>query len=414
LSFAALKPSELSLGIRLAAVLALRMLGLFLVLPVFMVLAADIPGYTPALAGLAIGVYGLTQAILQQPVGRLSDHWGRRRVMWAGLAVFSAGGVVAALAPSMAWMIAGRALQGCGAIAGVTLAFAADVTHRDRRSVVMAMIGMGIGASFLLSIVVSVPLAALMGLRGLFWLTAALGMLGMLLLVGAPAGRPEPAQLMDDPPPPKAASREGVPVPAGVPPRADVAHEKSTTADIWPLAISVFFLHALMTVFFVVLPGSLIDRYGLELPRHWLVYVPTMLASAILVFPLLRRLAGQHRESMALPWAFAGLGLALALFALPLPMPGLLLGATVFFLGFNLLEASMPALVSHLTHATGRGRKMGVYTTFQFLGAFAGGALGGWSLDHAGGTATMWVAAFAALAWATYLGRWKRAYSPAI
>jgi MFS family permease len=394
--FADLEPSELRLGARLAAVLALRMLGLFLVLPVFMVLAADIPGFTPALAGLAIGMYGLTQAILQQPVGRLSDHWGRRRVMWLGLAVFSAGGAVAALAPTMGWLIAGRALQGCGAIAGVTLAFAADETRRDRRSVIMAMIGMGIGASFLLSIVLSVPLAAVLGLRGLFWLTSALGVMGMLLLVGAPAGRPGgPSEVSD-------------------PSLGEVLHAVSESGGIWPLAISVFFLHALMTVFFVVLPGSLIARYGLELPQHWLVYVPAMVASAILVFPLLRRLAARGQESVALPWAFAGLGVALAAFALPLPMSGLLLGATVFFLAFNLLEASMPALASHLANAAGRGRKMGVYTTFQFLGAFVGGALGGWLLDSAGDTVTLWLAAAAAACWGAYLSRAKTVHGTAV
>jgi MFS family permease len=385
LSFAALESSELRLGIKLAGVLALRMLGLFLVLPVFMVLAADVPGYTPALAGLAIGIYGLTQAILQQPVGRLSDHWGRRRVMLAGLAVFSAGGVVAALAPTMAWLIAGRALQGCGAIAGVTLAFAADETHRDRRSVVMAMIGMGIGASFLLSIILSVPLAALLGLRGLFWLTSGLGVLGMLMLINAPAGRPSPDGA--------AANTAG----------GEVLQEATDSGSVWPLAISVFFLHALMTLFFVILPGKLIQHYELQLPQHWLVYVPTMLVSAVLVFPMLRKLAARNREPAALPWAFVGLGAALALFALPVPLPALLAGATLFFLAFNLLEASMPALVSHLTDAAGRGRKMGVYTTFQFLGAFAGGALGGWLLDRAGASMTLWLAALAALAWGGWL-----------
>ena len=139
MSFASLHRTELKLGLKLAGILALRMLGLFLVLPVFMVLAAEVPGYTPALAGLAIGIYGLTQAVLQQPVGWLSDHWGRRRVMLLGLGVFAAGGVVAAMAPSMLWLIIGRGLQGCGAIAGVALAFAADHTRPEKRSLIMAM-----------------------------------------------------------------------------------------------------------------------------------------------------------------------------------------------------------------------------------------------------------------------------------
>lgn len=373
MSFASLQSEELSLGLKLAGVLALRMLGLFLVLPVFMVLATEVPGYSPALAGLAIGVYGLTQAVLQQPVGWLSDHLGRRRVMMLGLGVFVAGGVVAAMAPSMGWLVAGRALQGCGAIAGVALAFAADHTRPEKRSLIMAMIGMGIGASFLLSIILSVPLASWIGLRGLFWFTAGLGLVGMFLLTGVPA---------DD------ESRE------------DNLQEPGVSGAIWPLALSVFLLHALMTLFFVVLPGSLIERYGLSLSKHWTVYAPTMLLSAVLVFPLLRKLAEKNLEEIAVRWSFLGLGGAMLLFALPIPMAMVFAAAVLFFLAFNLLEAAMPSLASRLAATAGRGRKMGVYTTFQFLGAFAGGACGGWSLDRLGGEGTLWIAAVIAIVWA--------------
>jgi len=375
LSFASLHRTELKLGLKLAGILALRMLGLFLVLLVFMVLAAEVPGYTPALAGLAIGIYGLTQAVLQQPVGWLSDHWGRRRVMLLGLGVFAAGGVVAAMAPSMLWLIIGRGLQGCGAIAGVALAFAADHTRPEKRSLIMAMIGMGIGASFLLSIILSVPLASLLGLQGLFWFTAALGLLGMVLLAGAP---------------PDGHDRE------------DSPHEEGEGGYIWPLAVSVFLLHTLMTLFFVVLPGTLIRSYEMPLSSHWMVYAPTMLLSAILVFPLLRALAERQREQVALRWAFVGLGVAMAVFALSLPVWALFAGATLFFLAFNVLEAAMPSLVSRLSAASGRGRKMGVYTTFQFLGAFAGGALGGWLLEHTSSTTTLWAAAAISLLWGVF------------
>jgi MFS family permease len=349
------------------------MLGLFLILPVFMVMAVEIPGYSAAMAGLAIGIYGLTQAVLQQPVGWLSDRWGRRRVMLLGMGVFVMGGVVAALAPSMAWLVAGRALQGCGAIAGVALAFAADHTRPEKRSLIMAMIGMGIGASFLLSIIVSVPLASWIGLRGLFWFTAGLGLLGVFLLSGVPADEERPA-----------IGRQ----------------ESAESGPIWPLAVSVFFLHALMTLFFVVLPGSLVAQYGLPLSRHWAVYAPTMLLSAVLVFPLLRKLADKGLEGRAVRWSFVGLGVAMLLFGLSLPMPAVFATAVLFFLAFNLLEATMPSLVSRLSAASGRGRKMGVYTTFQFLGAFAGGACGGWSLDVFGSGTTLWAAASVALLWA--------------
>jgi len=373
LSFSQLESSELRLGLTLGAVIGTRMLGLFLVLPVFMLLATGVPGYTPALAGLAIGVYGLTQALLQQPFGWLSDHWGRRRVILLGLVLFITGSVSAALAETMTALIAGRALQGCGAIAGVTLAFAADHTHPDRRSTVMALIGMGIGAAFLVSIMLSVPLATAVGLNGLFWVTAGLGVIGVLLVLRSPGGRPE---------------------------RVEFLQEKGLVKGIWPLCISVFFLHALMTLLFVVLPGLLVDRQALDLPQHWKIYVPTMLISALLVFPSLRIIAARRFEQRCLPWAFAALSIPFALFYRELSMPLLVLVAILYFLAFNLLEALMPSMVSRLTSESGRGRQMGLYTTFQFLGAFAGGVSGGWLLQLAGPEETMLFAAIACISWA--------------
>ena len=373
MSFSQLEPSELRLGLTLGAVIGTRMLGLFVVLPVFMLLATDVPGYTPALAGLAIGVYGLTQALLQQPFGWLSDHWGRRRVILIGLVLFIAGSAFAALAETMSALIAGRALQGCGAIAGVTLAFAADHTHPDRRSTVMALIGMGIGAAFLVSIMLSVPLATALGLSGLFWLTSGLGVIGVLLVLKSPGGIPE---------------------------RVEFLQEKGVAAGIWPLCISVFFLHALMTLLFVVLPGLLVDRQALELSQHWKIYVPTMLLSAVLVFPSLRIIAARQLERKCLPWAFVALSIPFALFYREMSMTLLVLVAILYFLAFNLLEAVMPSMVSRLTSEMGRGRQMGLYTTFQFLGAFAGGVSGGWLLQITGPEQTMLFAALACFSWA--------------
>jgi len=373
LLFGHLESKELRLALRLTAVVAMRMLGLFLVLPVFMLLAVDLPGYTPALAGVAIGVYGLTQAMLQQPFGRLSDYWGRRRVILLGLALFIAGSVVAATAGSLYALIAGRALQGCGAIAGVTLAFAADHTRAAQRPTVMALIGMGIGAAFLLSIMVSVPLASAFGLRGLFWLTGLFGVVAVLLVLGTPGGRPE---------------------------RPESLQDSGTPAGILPLCISVFLLHALMTLFFVVLPGLLVERHALELTDHWKVYVPTMLVSALLVFPMLRLFSGRNLENRVLVWAFVALAASFILFGSELGWPALVFTAILYFAAFSLLEAVMPAMVSHLAPETGRGRKMGLYTSFQFLGAFAGGAAGGWLLQVVGPGRTLAAAAGASLLWA--------------
>ena len=379
--FGQLDSLELRTGLTLAGVVAFRMLGLFMILPVFMLLAADMPGFSPAKAGLAVGIYGLTQAILQQPFGRLSDRFGRRPVMLAGLVLFAAGGVVAALADSMGMLIAGRALQGCGAIAGVALAFAADHTRAQNRSVIMAIIGMGIGASFLLSMMISVPLSTLLGLSGLFWLTAVMGIMGMLLVFSLPA-----AQVT----------------------REEVLQESGHSATIWPFALSVCLLHAVMTLLFVVLPGMLVSQLGFELEYHWRIYVPSMLGSVVLVFPLLRRIAARNQESSALPLAFLALGGAMGLMSLGGSLAAVMLFTLIFFLAFNLLEAAMPSMVSQLTGTTGRGQKMGLYTTFQFLGAFLGGLGGGWLLGFSGDVVTLSVAGLLCVLWAIAMLLWLK------
>ncbi len=379
--FGQLDSVELRTGLTLAGVIAFRMLGLFMILPVFMLLAADMPGFSPAKAGLAVGIYGLTQAALQQPFGKLSDRFGRRPVMLAGLALFAVGGVVAALSESMEMLIAGRALQGCGAIAGVALAFAADHTRAQNRSVIMAIIGMGIGASFLLSMMISVPLSTLLGLNGLFWLTAVLGVMGMLLVLSLPAA---------------AVTKE------------EVLQESGHSTTIWLFAFSVFLLHAVMTLLFVVLPGMLVSQFGFELEYHWRIYVPSMLGSVLLVFPLLRRMAARQQEYSAMPLAFLALGVALGLMSLGGSLAAMTAFALVFFFAFNLLEAVMPSMVSRLTSTTGRGRKMGVYTTFQFLGAFAGGLGGGWLLGLSGDVVTLSVAGLFCALWAVAMLLWLR------
>jgi len=364
---------ELRLAFTLSGVIALRMLGLFLILPVFMVMARDIPGFTPQLGGLAVGIYGLMQALLQQPFGWLSDRWGRRPVLLLGMGLFALGGILAAQADSMYGLVFGRIVQGCGAIAGVAMAFAADYTRPEKRPLTMAIIGMGIGGSFLVSMVASVPLANLLGLRGLLALTSVLGVLGMVLVLTTPGGKTRSVVVE--------------------------SHSLESTMPLRLLALSVFLLHTVMTLLFVVLPGLLVGRHAFALAEHWKLYFPTMVASVLLMLPVLRWMGVRKTETTVLPWAFGLLGVALILLAQGFGiawMAGLMI---VYFLGFNLLEATMPALVARVTGSTGRGRKMGLYSTFQFLGAFSGGLGGGLLLANFGGAFALALAGCICLAW---------------
>lgn len=378
--------TELRYAATLSAVIALRMLGLFLILPVFMLLAADIRGFTPQSAGLAMGIYGLTQALLQQPFGWLSDRWGRRPVLLMGLGLFALGGVMAALAESMPALIAGRALQGCGAIAGVAMALAADVTRPQRRPLVMAMIGIGIGGSFLASMALSVPLAMLLGLGGLFWLTVAFALAGVALVLTVPGS---PPRLVEEP---------------GAP--------QFSILPVWLLSLSVFLLHAVMTLLFVTLPPMLVDDFGLPLAAHWKLYVPTMFLSVLIMLPVLRRVGASLSEQRLLPWAFVALAGSVGLLPLGGAWPTLAALITVYFLGFNLLEAGMPALLSRLTGSRGRGRRMGLYSTFQFLGAFCGGVVGGSLLGSVGSASALAGAGAVCLGWGVLLRLLSKRFFP--
>ena len=351
----------------LALVFAARMLGLFLVLPVFALEAARYPGGDdPAWIGLAMGIYGLTQGVLQIPYGTASDRFGRKRVILIGLAVFAAGSFLAAAAPSLFWLIVGRSLQGAGAVSAAVTALLADQTRDEVRTKAMAMVGASIGLMFALSLVAAPLLAGLGGLPLLFGLTGLLA-LGCMAVV-AWWTPPEPAEH-------KSSGR----------PRGGLGLVLRH-AGLLRLDVGVFVLHAVQLAMWVAIPALLVQA-GLDKDRHWTVYLPTVLASfvvmALTLFPLERR--GYLR---AVFLASVGLltlvQLALALLADRPSVAGLALVLFLFFCAFNVLEASQPSMASRLAPPQARGAALGVYNTLQSLGFFVGGAVGGWITKHVG------------------------------
>lgn len=369
----------------LAMIFALRMLGLFLVLPVFALEAAKYPGGNdPALVGLAMGIYGLAQGFLQIPFGMASDRFGRKRVMVIGLLIFAAGSTLAALAPTMAWLVAGRALQGAGAISAAVTALLADQTRDVVRTKAMAIVGASIGLMFAVSLVLSPLLASVLGLHGLFALTALLAVAGVgVVLWWVPA---EPVHH---------AAQGQLSVAAGL---KAVTHH----AALLRLYFGVFMLHAVQLSMWMAVPLMLVQA-GLGRDHHWWVYLPAVVASffvmAGILFPLEKR--GYLRAVFLGSVGLIGvvqLGLLWVSGSAPtVTQLGLLLFA--FFCGFNVLEASQPSLASRVAPASARGTALGVYNTLQSLGFFAGGALGGWLVKSAGPQGLFMGCALAMVAW---------------
>ncbi len=342
---------------RAVAVIALvamcRMFGLFALLPVLSLFAADLKGATPILVGLAVGGYGLTQASLQIPFGLLSDRIGRLPVIIFGLVLFAAGSILAGLSDTIAGVIAGRFLQGAGAISATLTALMADATREQVRTRTMAVLGIGIGASFLLALIIGPIIAAQSGVRSLFWIAATLALVAGLLLMALPAGIEKPK------------------APVVLRPAAVLRPE------LLRLDLYIFVLHALLTASFVALPFLFRNRLDLVLTEHWKIYVGALIVSLAGTIPLIlvddrRGRAGTIGLAIGL-LLIGQLILAFGSFAV-LPV---FIALAVFFAGFNFLEAGLPARLSILADGELRGASLGVFSSSQFLGAFAGGLIGG-------------------------------------
>ncbi|KZN37294.1 MFS transporter [Pseudoalteromonas luteoviolacea] len=344
----------------LAGVFAFRMLGLFMLMPVLAVYGTSLEDVSPLWIGLAIGAYGLTQALLQIPMGWLSDKFGRKPIIIVGLVVFALGSVIAALADSIYWVTFGRALQGMGAIASALLALASDLSRDEQRPKVMAVIGMCIGLSFAVAMLLGPMVAAAFGISGVFWLTAMLALLGIAIVLFIVPNAIHKAPKGDT--------------------VASIADIKNLIKhpQLLRLDLGVLMLHLTLTTLFVVLPAKLIEE-GLAAPDHWQIYIPVLILAFVLMAPMMIVAIKKQKEKQVFLAAIAALSVsALMLVWLSNSLIGIAAAMTVYFIAFNFLEATMPALVSRISPATQKGSAMGVFSSGQFLGAFLGGVLGGY------------------------------------
>ncbi|WP_346780660.1 MFS transporter [Trinickia sp. Y13] len=367
---------ELRATASLASIFALRMLGLFMIMPVFSVYAKTIPGGDNVLlVGIALGAYGATQSLLYIFYGWASDKLGRKPVIIAGLLIFALGSFIAAVGHSMAWIIAGRVIQGMGAVSSAVIAFVADLTAEEHRTKAMAMIGGSIGISFAAAIVGAPIIFHWLGMSGLFSLVGALSIVAIGVVIWIVPSAPRPTH-----------------VPA---PFAEVLRN----AELLRLNFGVLVLHATQTALFLVVPRML-EAGGLPVASHWKVYLPVMGLSFVMMVPAIIAAEKRGKMKSVLLSAIALILIGqLSLGEAPHTILAMAMILFVYFLGFNILEASQPSLVSKLAPGARKGAATGVYNTTQSIGLALGGILGGWLLQHEGASAVFFACSGLVACW---------------
>ncbi len=348
-------------ALKISSIIGTRMLGLFMIFPVFSVYARDYNDYTPYLVGLAIGIYGLTQALFQIPFGYLSDQYGRKPMIIVGLVFFFIGSVIAAQAETIIGVVVGRALQGGGAISAVLMAFLADFVNEKERAKANAFVGMQIGVAFMLSLLIGPIVAVYLGLSGLFWVIAALSIIALLIVTSLPYVKPHAQYTL---------SAKNV--------------KQVLTAKLLRLDFSVFALHLVLTCAFIALPVLLVENNiaSQNLQDNWQMYLPVMFVSFAGMLPLIILAEKYKKHKPVLLIAILILAMSQILFyQTPMTYTTFFILLTLFFIAFNAMEAMLPSMVSRTADDTKRGLAMGVYSTSQFLGAFFGGAIGGLIYD---------------------------------
>jgi MFS family permease len=375
-------PVERRASIGLASIYGLRMLGLFIILPIFAIYAQQLPGgESKTLIGIALGAYGLTQAILQIPAGWLSDRYGRKPVIYAGLILFAIGSFIAGSADNIYWIIAGRVIQGAGAINAAVMALAADLTREEHRTKAMATIGITIGITFSISLVLSPLLYQIMGVPGIFRL---IGVLALLAMAVTAWGIPNPA-----------ITRFHSDTQATIKKLAEVLRNK----DLLRLDFGIFSLHAILMSVFMQVP-FILRQDGLQAAQHWQIYLPVMLIAFALMVPPIIIAEKKAKMKQVFMGAVALAAVAqLALMLLQHSLWGVALALLIFFTSFNVLEATLPSLISKIAPLDAKGTAMGVYSSVQFLGAFFGAAAGGALMQYFGGNAVFCFAIGMLLLW---------------
>jgi len=367
----------------LASIYALRMMGLFMILPVFALYGEELTGNTPFLIGLAIGIYGLTQAAFQIPFGMMSDRIGRKPVIAAGLLIFALGSVIAATADSMWGVIIGRAIQGAGAIAAAIMALTADLTREEHRSKAMAAIGASIGVAFAVSLVAGPIISSFIGVQGIFWITAILAIGGIYVLYKIV---PTPVK--------STFHRDAEPVPSQF-------KNVLSNPELLRLDAGIFILHMVLTSTFVALPFALRDYAELDTANHWWIYLPVLVIALGVMVPFV--IVAEKRRRMKQVMTGAVVVLAVAEFLLMIDhysIVSIFLALLLFFIAFNTLEATLPSMVVKTIEPHIKGTAMGVYSSSQFLGAFFGGIIGGTILGLYGVDGVFGFAGLALLFWA--------------
>jgi predicted MFS family arabinose efflux permease len=371
-------------------VFAMRLLGLFMIYPVFANYARHLQGATPVTVGLSLGAYGLTQGLLQIPFGLLSDHIGRKIVIAAGLLLFAVGSIVAARSTTIDGVLLGRILQGGGAVGSVILALVADLTHEETRARAMGIVGVTIGLSFALAIAIGPPLASAIGVRGIFWLTAILALAGLGLTFGVVPDVPRIVHHRDVEAAPRLFAR--------------VVGDR----ELLRLDFAIFALHLILTASFLAVPNLIVSSLHLAEGEEWRVYLPILVGSLPIVMLVIIVAETGARMKEGLLAAIAVLAASLLMLAFARHIAILRAALFAFFATFNIMEALLPSLVTKFAPAGARGTATGIYSSSQFLGIFAGGIGGGLALGLGGTTGVFCLAATVALAWLAIAAMMRR------